>query len=83
MSIDDQIPAPARIEIPGDVLIPDPDFRREVLDDCSARTAKRYERDGLPYVMVRGRKFRPLNGGRKWLASRIQSRTAQRRRRTP
>jgi hypothetical protein len=61
------------IEIPGDVLIPDADFCRDVLNDCARRTAKRYEAEGLPFVMVAGKKFRPLNAGREWLAARIQA----------
>jgi hypothetical protein len=67
-----------RIEIPGDVLIPDEDFCAEVLDGATRRTAKRLENLGLPYVTVRGRKFRPLNAGRTWLAGRIQSRNQRR-----
>jgi len=42
------------------------------------RTARRYERDGLPHVTVGGRKFRPLNAGRAWLAARIQARKPRR-----
>jgi hypothetical protein len=63
----------AHITIPGDVLISDDEFCREVLDGATRRTARRYEREGLPFVMVRGRKFRPLNAGREWLAGRIQA----------
>jgi hypothetical protein len=70
-----------RIDIPGDVLIPDEVFCREVLDGATRRTAHRYTREGLPFVMVRGRKFRPLNAGREWLAARIQSATYRPRRR--
>jgi hypothetical protein len=74
----------AHITIPGDLLIPDDEFCREVLDGATRRTARRYERDGLPFVMIRGRKFRPLHAGREWLAGRIQAQVAyrsQRRRR--
>jgi hypothetical protein len=91
MSLEDQAPASVdsgsfnrHIEIPGDVLIPDADFCRDVLNDCARRTAKRYEAEGLPFVMVAGKKFRPLNAGREWLAARIQAQVAyrpQRRRR--
>lgn len=69
------------IDIPGDVLITDAEFCREVLDDATRRTARRYEREGLPYVMVRGRKFRPLNAGREWLAARIKAHVAYKPRR--
>jgi hypothetical protein len=72
-SVDTLTATTARITIPGDVLIPDDEFCREVLDNATRRTARRYERDGLPFVMIRGRKFRPLNAGREWLAARIQS----------
>lgn len=72
------------IDIPGDVLIPDGEFCDVVLGGTCRRTAKRYEMEGLPFVMIRGRKFRPLNAGREWLAGRIQAQVAdrpQRRRR--
>jgi hypothetical protein len=92
MSLNDQAPAPIgvgsvtrHIEIPGDVLIPDEEFCRDVLNDCARRTAKRYEAEGLPFVMVAGWKFRPLNAGREWLAARIKAQVAHkptRRRRT-
>jgi hypothetical protein len=70
-----------RIEIDGDVLVSDAEFCAAVLGGAHRRTAKRYEREGLPFVMVRGRKFRPLNAGRTWLASRIKVRNASPRRR--
>jgi hypothetical protein len=85
MSIEDQSKAAAgHIAIPGDVLVPDAEFCAEVLNGATRRTARRLEREGLPYVMVRGLKFRPLNEGRSWLAGRIQRRgqQPQRRRRT-
>ena len=83
MSVDDQSPAAARIDIDGDVLISDSEFCSTVLAGANRRTARRYESDGLPYILIRGRKFRPLNAGRKWLASRVQTHKAppQRRRR--
>jgi len=63
-----------RIEIPDDMLISDKEFCATVLGGVNRRTAKRYELEGLPHVMVGGRKFRPLNAGRAWLASRITAR---------
>jgi hypothetical protein len=66
------------IDIPGDVLITDAEFCREVLDDATRRTSRRYDREGLPYVMIRGRKFRPLNAGRAWIAGRIKAHVAYR-----
>jgi hypothetical protein len=76
-------PTTRHIVIPGDVLLPDPEFCVEVLDGATRRTARRLEAQGLPFVMVRGRKYRPLNEGRAWLAARIQRRnsTPQRPRR--
>ena len=67
-----------RIEIPDDMLISDKEFCATVLAGVNRRTAKRYERDGLPYVMVGGRKYRPLAQGRVWLASRITARKPRR-----
>jgi hypothetical protein len=68
-------PAPLRhIEIPGDTLIPDGEFRALLLNNCTRRTASRLEDEGLPYVFIAGFKFRPLREGREWLAARIQRR---------
>ena len=67
-----------RIEIPDDMLISDKEFCATVLGGVNRRTAKRYELEGLPHVMVGGRKFRPLNAGRAWLASRITARKPRR-----
>jgi hypothetical protein len=69
---------PTHIDIPGDVLITDDEFCREVLDGATRRTSRRYDRQGLPFIMVRGRKFRPLNAGREWLAGRIEAHVAYR-----
>jgi hypothetical protein len=68
-----QIPtAPPRIVLNGDELIRDDIFHIEVLAGANRRTGKRYERDGLPGVLIRGMKYRPLREGREWLANRIQ-----------
>jgi hypothetical protein len=64
--------APQRITLDDDVLLRDDVFLAEVLAGANRRTGKRYERDGLPYVLVRGLKYRPLREGREWLANRIQ-----------
>lgn len=77
MSPEDHREATGRIEIPGDVLIPDAEFCRVVLAGATRRTASRLEAKGLPFVMVAGRKYRPLNEGRRWLAARIQRRGQQ------
>jgi hypothetical protein len=78
-TMSDQVQAPAagggfnHIEIPGDILIPDEEFCLVVLAGACRRTATRYDAEGLPFVMVRGQKFRPLNAGRAWVAGRIQA----------
>ena len=77
-----EFPRP-RIEIGDDVLVSDAEFCATVLAGANRRTAKRYEREGLPFVMVAGKKYRPLGQGRAWLAGRIQTRKElPRRRRT-
>ena len=55
-SAEDQREATGRIEIPGDVLIPDAEFCRVVLAGATRRTASRLEAEGLPFAMVGGRK---------------------------
>jgi len=72
-----------RIDVGDDVLIPDAEFCALVLGGIHRRTAARYEREGLPYVMLGGRKYRPLAQGRAWLAGRITVREVPRRRRLP
>jgi hypothetical protein len=79
MSKEDQKPPPRRIDIGTDILVLDEDFCDEVLAGAVRRTAKRYERDGLPYVFVAGHKYRPLNEGRAFLAARIQRRNQKKR----
>lgn len=61
-----------RIQIPDDELIPDADLATEW--GCTTRTLRRYdnEPDGLPYVEVSGRKWRPVRGCGEWLAARIR-----------
>ncbi len=63
-----------RISIPDDALVPDKEFCEKVLAGATRRTGQRLDALGLPFVMVGGRKFRPLNEGRAWLAARIQRR---------
>ena len=70
-----------RIEIGEDTLVTDEEFCTLVLAGVSRRTAKRYERQGLPYVLLGGRKYRPLNAGRAWVAGRIKVREVPPRRR--
>jgi hypothetical protein len=55
----------------GDVLIPDAEFR-EKAGDVSDRTGRDWDKLGCPFVMIGGKKYRPLNEGLTWLASRIK-----------
>jgi hypothetical protein len=52
-----------------------------VMGGATRRTGRRLEAEGLPYAMVAGRKYRPLNEGRAWLAARIQRRNQPQRHR--
>jgi hypothetical protein len=70
-----------RIEIDGDILITDEEFCRIALDGGTRRTAGRLDHQGLPYVMIAGKKFRPLNAGRAWLADRIVRKTHEQHKR--
>jgi hypothetical protein len=83
LSLKDHDELPNRIEIPGDVLVTDAEFCDLVLGGATRRTGQRLDAKGLPFTMVAGRKYRPLNEGRAWLAARIQRRgqPLQRRRR--
>jgi hypothetical protein len=69
------------IDIGDDKAIPDADFCRQFLNDATRRTAGRYDKLGLPYLMVNGEKWRPINAGKGWLASRIQQRNQKPERR--
>jgi hypothetical protein len=66
-----------RVEIPNDVLVTDAEFCVVVLAGATRRTATRLEIEGLPYTFIGGRKYRPLNEGRAWLAGRIKRRNQQ------
>jgi hypothetical protein len=68
-----------RIEVDGDILITDQEFCHVALDDATRRTAQRLDQEGLPYVFIAGKKFRPLNAGRAWLTARIVSKTHEER----
>jgi hypothetical protein len=71
--------APRRIAIPGDTLVPDQVFLASVCNGASRRTGARYDARGLPFVMVNGEKWRPLEEGRKWLATQIVRKSRRRR----
>jgi hypothetical protein len=79
MSKENRKPPPRRIDIGTDILVIDEDFCSELLAGATRRTAKRLEREGLPYVMIAGRTYRPLNEGRAFLAARIQRRNQKKR----
>lgn len=72
MSKEERSPPPRRIDLGDEMLVIDEDFCSEVLAGAARRTAKRLEFEGLPFAMVAGRTYRPLNEGRAWLAARIQ-----------
>ncbi len=74
-----RVPPPERIEIDGDVLLKDELWCQEVLAGATTRTARRQEAEGCPFTFIRGYKYRPLNAGRSWLASRIQRRNQPRK----
>jgi hypothetical protein len=68
------------MEIPlpnGDRLIPDAEFLKQA-GDVTRRTGKNWDDAGCPYVMIGGKKYRPVNEGMSWLASRIQRRNPRR-----
>jgi hypothetical protein len=70
-----------RIELPdGEVAVTDAEFCEHVLGGATRRTAKRYELEGLPKLELRGRIFRPLREGQRWLARRITARKAHKTR---
>jgi hypothetical protein len=68
------------IPIPGgDVLIPDSEFA-SLLDGVTRRTLSNYDHEGLPFVRIGGKKYRPQNESLAWIASRIQRRNPRRAR---
>jgi hypothetical protein len=60
----------------GDVLIPDAEFAEKI--DATRRTLGNLDHEGCPFVMIAGRKYRPLNEGLNWIGSRIQRRNPRR-----
>jgi hypothetical protein len=66
------------IELPnGDKLVPDAEFLQKA-GGVEARTGRDWDKQGCPYVLIGGRKYRPLNEGLKWLASRIKRKNPRR-----
>ncbi len=54
----------------GDVLIPDGEFAKKL--GVTRRTLGNLDHDGCPFVMIAGLKYRPLNEGLDFIASRIK-----------
>ena len=65
------------IQLPsGDELIPDREFAG--LLSVTTRTLTNYDREGCPFAMVGGRKYRPKHEGLTWVASRMRRRNQRR-----
>ena len=60
----------------GDTLIPDGEFAEKV--GATRRTLGNYDQKGCPYTIIAGIKYRPLNEGLAWFASRIKRRNPRR-----
>jgi hypothetical protein len=60
----------------GDLLIPDIEFAEKI--GVTRRTLSNLDCEGCPFIVVAGRKYRPLNEGLHWIASRIQRRNPRR-----
>jgi hypothetical protein len=69
---------PAVIPLPGgDELIPDAEFL-EIAGGVTARTGNTWDKQGCPFAMIGGRKWRPKKEGLAWIASRIRRRNPRR-----
>ena len=65
------------IDLPnGDKLIPNVEFADKL--GVVVRTLNNYDREGLPFIMIGGLKYRPLKEGMDWIASRIRRRNVRR-----
>jgi hypothetical protein len=64
----------------GDTLIPDAEFGEKV--GATRRTMGNWDKEGFPYAHVAGLKYRPLNEGLMWIASRIKRRNPRRDKRS-
>ena len=54
----------------GDLLIPDIEFAEKI--GVTRRTLGNLDRQGCPFILVGGCKYRPQNEALSWIASRIQ-----------
>jgi hypothetical protein len=60
-----------RIQLPdGDELVPDEEFAKKI--GVTRRTLGNLDHEGCPFVMIGGKKYRPLNEALSWIGSRIQ-----------
>jgi hypothetical protein len=67
------------IQLPnGDKLVPDVEFLK-IAGDVTPRTGNNWDKQGCPFLMIANKKYRPLNEGLNWLASRILRRNSRRR----
>jgi hypothetical protein len=65
------------IDLPnGDRLIPNSELADKL--GVVVRTLNNYDREGLPSVMIGGRKYRPLNESLLWITGRIRRRNPPR-----
>ena len=60
----------------GDTLIPDGEFAAKV--GATRRTMGNWDKEGFPYAHIAGLKYRPVNEGLAWIASRIKRRNPRR-----
>jgi hypothetical protein len=66
------------IDLPnGDKLIPDAEFLK-IAGDVTPRTGNNWDKQGCPHIFIKNLKYRPLNEGLNWLASRIRRRNPRR-----
>jgi len=76
MSVEERV---TRIPLPnGDALILDAEFLGAA-GGVTARTGSTWDKEGCPFAMIGGRKWRPEKEGFAWLASRIRRRNPPRR----
>jgi hypothetical protein len=61
----------------GDTLVSDAEFLKKA-GGVTARTGNSWDKKGCPHVLIGGRKYRPLNEGLSWVASRIVRRNPRR-----
>jgi hypothetical protein len=62
----------------GDTLVPDPEFLAQA-GGVTYRTGLNWDKEGCPYTIIGGIKYRPLQEGLSWIASRIKRRNPPRR----